>query len=863
MMKRLFDIMVSLAGLAIASPIMLAIAILIKIESRGPIFYSCQRMGRNRKPFGMLKFRTMLQNADSVDCKLCVSKDVRVTPLGRFLRKTKFNELPQLFNVLIGDMSVVGPRPEDLQFTEHYKELWDVVLSVRPAVVGPNQITNRNEEDMFPPEADPALFYLEHILPEKLERDVSYVKNQTLWGDIVLLSHGVYVTIFKGSSANGILDHPEVVKQLLLDSCLSAAAYLLANILRYESVPQDLCILVNVIVILSVNPILFYTLGLYNCSVRFFSVPDLFQVLKISGVAGAFQVLANYFILVGGGHSRTVFILYPMILAGLLCSKRIIDRIVWERRELRQTGGLHVKRVAVYGAGRRGAEAVKRLQFETGQDVVGLLDDDTHKRNSTVLGVRVLGTGADLPFLKSLYGIERVVIAFSPETPDESARICSLVKKAGIDDVLIRPTDMESHENLPKLGPQFRQVTFSDVLGLPLIAVSHDSKHNALQDATVAVFGAGDEFGIELCRELVAEKVGRIIVVEDCEARLEKVACFLKSLPPNGTSFTPIFQPPSMPRLIQDHLERPPTKWIIYNPFNRPFDEALSSLPTRAFFGIVDAVQVIELAKLLRCECFTFLSPSAKEGFSPSQRQLHLLVEDLTRFTARENPSTTRFITLRPANVLENENEVFLKTCSRNSSRPLSEKYPNAVNLTSAVNAARVVINSFFPDYSLIRGRILVDGSGLICDMGALVDRFGLFQGNGSSPKDNRSVRDGSSVWKKLVDPSAGLAGEGARMVAPGILMPADGEHIDEEEMRRVKELALSVRHHQNCPTVDEFRERLGPVWNRLNCDREPNAASTPRTGMMPEKTDWGSDRPSQSRAPERSLMRKKHSDAA
>lgn len=449
MLKRLFDVVVSLAGLVIASPIMLAIAILIKLESRGPLFYSCARMGRYRQPFGMLKFRTMLENADTVDCRLCVSDDVRVTPLGRFLRRTKLNELPQLFNVLVGDMSVVGPRPEDLEFTQHYKEAWDVVLSVRPGVMGPNQIANRNEEDLFSQAEDLAHFYLEHILPEKLERDVRYVRNRTILRDILLLCRGIYATLFKGLGVNGVFDRHQISKQVLADSGLSVIAYLLANLFRYETIPYEVCVLVNAIVILSVNPLLYYALGLYNCSVRFFSVPDLTNVLKISGAAGAFLVLANYFILVGGGHSRTVFILYPMILAGLLCSKRIIDRILRERRELKERGSLSVKRVAVYGAGRRAAEAVKRLQFEKGHYVVGLVDDDPQKKHSTVLGVKVLGTGSDLAFLKSLYDIERVVIAFSTYKPDGLSRICSLIRNAGIHDILIQPTDLEPLQSEP------------------------------------------------------------------------------------------------------------------------------------------------------------------------------------------------------------------------------------------------------------------------------------------------------------------------------------------------------------------------------------------------------------------------------
>ena len=187
-MKRLLDVVLSSAGLVVAAPMMLLIAAILKLESRGPVFYSCKRVGKFGKPFGMLKFRTMVENADNVDCKLCPSGDVRVTEFGNFLRRTKLNELPQLFNVLAGDMSLVGPRPEDPKLMKVYKDKWDVVLSVRPGIVGPNQILHRNEDDLFPAGEDPEKFYVENILPDKLERDIDYARRSSLRRDFSLIA---------------------------------------------------------------------------------------------------------------------------------------------------------------------------------------------------------------------------------------------------------------------------------------------------------------------------------------------------------------------------------------------------------------------------------------------------------------------------------------------------------------------------------------------------------------------------------------------------------------------------------------------------------------------------------------------------
>jgi len=186
-LKRFMDIVVGTTGIIIAVPLMIIIAVMLKIESRGPIIYRCKRIGRSRIEFDMLKFRTMIENADNIDCKLCVNTDVRVTSLGSFLRRTKLNELPQLFNVVKGDMSVVGPRPEDPKFMKYYGDKWDEVLQVRPGIMGTNQILHRNEEDLFPDGQDPEKFYVENILPEKLDNDLDYVRNHNFRRDVSLL----------------------------------------------------------------------------------------------------------------------------------------------------------------------------------------------------------------------------------------------------------------------------------------------------------------------------------------------------------------------------------------------------------------------------------------------------------------------------------------------------------------------------------------------------------------------------------------------------------------------------------------------------------------------------------------------------
>jgi lipopolysaccharide/colanic/teichoic acid biosynthesis glycosyltransferase len=196
--KRLFDLAVAGAGLLVAAPLFLAIAVAIKRDTPGPVFFRQMRVGRHRRPFSMWKFRKMPHDLREQGPLLTARDDRRLTRVGFWLERTKLDELPQLLNVLTGDMSVVGPRPEVPKFVDRATpELWDRVLSVKPGIFGPNQIRFRNEADLYPPDcADVEDFYLRHILPEKLLVDARYAHDAGWVGDLSLLLRGLLTSVF-------------------------------------------------------------------------------------------------------------------------------------------------------------------------------------------------------------------------------------------------------------------------------------------------------------------------------------------------------------------------------------------------------------------------------------------------------------------------------------------------------------------------------------------------------------------------------------------------------------------------------------------------------------------------------------------
>lgn len=186
--KRVFDIICALCGLIILSPVLLLIIVLIKLTSTGPVFFRQTRVGQYEKLFQIHKFRTMIVNAEASGLKITVGRDLRITSIGHFLRKTKLDELPQLIDVLMGTMSLVGPRPEVPEYVQYYtNEIKAIVLNVRPGITDWASIKMIDENDILARASDPQQAYIQQILPEKLAYAVRYVQTRSLKLDVYLI----------------------------------------------------------------------------------------------------------------------------------------------------------------------------------------------------------------------------------------------------------------------------------------------------------------------------------------------------------------------------------------------------------------------------------------------------------------------------------------------------------------------------------------------------------------------------------------------------------------------------------------------------------------------------------------------------
>lgn len=193
MAKRLFDIVSSGIGLLCLAPVFVVMAIWIKLDSRGPVFYRQTRVGRYGRDFRIFKFRSMRVGSDK-GCQITVGeRDPRITRFGYFIRRYKIDELPQLINVFLGDMSVVGPRPEVRKYVDLYSEEQRKVFQVRPGITDLASIKYRNENELLSQVDDPDTYYIDVIMPDKLTINLEYIRHQSFMGDIKI----IFNTLFK------------------------------------------------------------------------------------------------------------------------------------------------------------------------------------------------------------------------------------------------------------------------------------------------------------------------------------------------------------------------------------------------------------------------------------------------------------------------------------------------------------------------------------------------------------------------------------------------------------------------------------------------------------------------------------------
>jgi lipopolysaccharide/colanic/teichoic acid biosynthesis glycosyltransferase len=457
--RRLIDILASALGLILLSPVLFFIMALLKRENPVEgVFYCGPRLGRGGRPFAMLKFRTMQENGTTT-ARITASDDERITPLGRWLRDSKLNELPQLWNVLIGDMSLVGPRPEDPEIASHWTaSIREVILSVRPGITSPASVIYRNEEKLL--NGDNFMDdYLNEVLPDKLRLDYLYVRNRTLLTDLDIL----FLTLVALFPLIKKTPLPEKMlfwgpfsrfanryfSWFIADNLVAFAAVGLSGMIRRISGPLDLGLLDSLFIAIGmafVFSLINWSLGLGNLAWSQAQPAYALELAFSTGIATGLIFLVNWFWPGGSLLPRGLVINIGTLAFFGFVAVRYRERLItglasrWIYHRDR-THALGVgERVLIVGAGDCGQLAAWLLlksKFSTPYTIVGMVDDDHRKQGQTIDSFHVLGQSRDIPQLVQSHDIGLIMFAITKLLPEERKRILDLCRQTSAHVVII------------------------------------------------------------------------------------------------------------------------------------------------------------------------------------------------------------------------------------------------------------------------------------------------------------------------------------------------------------------------------------------------------------------------------------------
>lgn len=522
MMKRLFDVCMAAIGLVITSPLLAVIAILIKLDSPGQVIFRQIRVGQGFRPFEILKFRTMVVNSPGTSLPLTVGEDMRITRVGKILRKFKLDELPQLVNVLVGDMSFVGPRPEVPRYVECLRSEFSEALVVRPGITDLASLRYIDEASLLGNSSNPEEDYLQKVLPEKLFLAKLYVRHMSLRLDFAII---IQTLLRIAKSPLVVFTLPELTTDVvssasvsfwttlssfvvrwrkpiivMVDVGLIILANYLAFVLRYDgSIPnKELASFEQTVLgLVAIRGVAFLLFGLNEGLWRYTSLWDLQNILK--GVLLSTVVFYGWvhWVIEVYDYPRSIFAIDALLLIGFLAGVRLTSRVFRDKAVFQKK-----RRVLVVGAGDSGERVVREMKTRSvfNCEPIGLVDDNNVLLSQRIHGVQVLGTVADIPKLVERLRPEVVVVASPNATPDF---LRDLVIKLEPYEVSIKtlPSKAELLADQSTVS-QIRNISVLDLLSRAPIDLDNEATRRMVRGKCVLITGAGGSIGSELARQI-------------------------------------------------------------------------------------------------------------------------------------------------------------------------------------------------------------------------------------------------------------------------------------------------------------------------------------------------------------------------
>ena len=560
-LPRLVEVILAALLLVFAFPVLLLAALAIVLTSRGPVFFRQGRVGRRGEFFDLYKLRTMRVDRPE-HLEVTARRDPRITRVGRILRATKIDEIPELWNVLRGQLSLVGPRPEVPRFVDLKNPLWRKVLQVRPGLTDPVTLALRNEEVLLDGlgREDRERFYREAVQPYKLRGYVEYLDRRTWFSDLVVLVQTLVAVAFPRKAPPPSLvelrhavetqiEHDDTdpthratgrralwwralvrQTQYMIDVATLLAAFALAYLLRFEfAVPADeqSHALLQLPYVLAIQIAALVLAGIYSFVWRYVGFREGRAFLAAAAWSGLTLVALRLLLPDSLGEWRvplSVTIVDTVLGFGGVLGVRILRRWVYESQkkqfESASVPGVDRRKVLLVGAGQAGVLAAREIlgRGDTDIEVAGFVDDDPLKTGAVIQGIRVLGTTADLGRLVQEHGIRDVVITIAQISRRRILRLIDLCRKMAVN-VRIIPGLYEILQGKVQVS-RIRDVEIEDLLGRDRVYLDEAELGRFLAGKRVAVTGAGGSIGSELARQVARFSPGSLLLIERAEFAL-------------------------------------------------------------------------------------------------------------------------------------------------------------------------------------------------------------------------------------------------------------------------------------------------------------------------------------------------------
>lgn len=440
--KRIFDVLLAMGCICLLLPVIAVIILALKITSPGPLLFRQQRLGKHGKIFLINKFRKFPADWGTRGPGVTLQGDSRMTNIGQFLERTKLDEIPQLWNILTGEMSFVGPRPESLAFSHLIQKEYSEVLNYTPGLFGPNQIKFRNESAMYPQGTDPVEYYENVLLPQKAEADLEYFATANFFSDLFWMVCGGFALVFQVISAKkSIL--PTVVL-VFWDLFALSVAWVGVHWLKYSFVRQ-LTVSANVtetfaagaVVLPLVMILLFAIVRVYRSPVRYYAETDAFRL--IGATCAVWMVSAIIFGLIGNSTSSLLLSVACLASVFLFLMPRVgyaYYHASVERKQAAESVDDRVN-VLVCGISTQSLQISSMLKYGFGRaNVIGLIAPQPTMVRRVVKGFPVLGTYSDLGLVDVRYKVDQVWFGPGLEKEHKNA-VRSWCLHNGVDSVSI------------------------------------------------------------------------------------------------------------------------------------------------------------------------------------------------------------------------------------------------------------------------------------------------------------------------------------------------------------------------------------------------------------------------------------------